>query len=190
MHILKLIPVIIKNLSLMIWENKISRWILIILIVAGVGFGGYKIFFGPLDPNDPNLSLSDAAKIGEVTTHKLMVQIENRQCPTEIASGCYERGDIVLIKNGDFEFSDAEKTGFLILKMDLTDKQAEVLVRSLEQKAKNQPKEKSPDGRVQMEQLKMRRYGVDLKKISIEDSVTSGKVVDAVYKWDIVKEKK
>jgi len=43
----------------------------------------------------------------------------------------------VLIKDGGFEFSDAEKEGFLILHMDLTDKQAEVLVQSLQQKAKS-----------------------------------------------------
>jgi hypothetical protein len=137
-----------------------------------------------------NLSLSQAARIGQVTTHKLMVQIENRNCPPEIASGCYERGDIVLIKPSDFEFSDAEKTSFLILNMDITDNQAEVLVKSLEQKAKVQPKEKSPDGRPQMDQLKIRKYTVDLKKISLGDDITAGKVIDAIYKWDIVREKK
>jgi hypothetical protein len=122
-----------------------------------------------------------------------MVQIENRNCPPEIASGCYQRGDIVLIKDGGFEFSDAEKTGFLILRMDLTDKQAEVLVQSLQQKAKNQPASsagKAPGGQPAMDQLKMRKYAVDLKKIGIDDNITSGKEANTVYKWDIVNEKK
>ena len=172
------------------------KWTIRLLIVLVIAGGGYKVwqYYHP-GANDQNLSLSQAAKIGQVTTHKLMVQIENRNCPPEIASGCYERGDIVLIKPGDFEFSDAEKTGFLILPMDLTDKQAEVLVQSLQQKAKTQPAspaggpKDNPGGQPQMEQLKMRKYAVDLKKIGIGDDVGSGKVVETVYKWDVVKEK-
>ncbi|HLN18805.1 MAG TPA: hypothetical protein VK255_01380 [Patescibacteria group bacterium] len=194
----KLILTIIKNLFLILVEAVrdlivkigIKKFAAVVILVLVLGFGGYKMwqYFRP-DPNDSNLSLAQAAKIGEVTTHKLMVMIEKRNCPSEIASGCYERGDIVLIKPADFEFSDGEKESFLILNMDITDKQAEVLVRSLEQKAKVQPKEKSPDGRPQMEQLKIRKYAVDLKKIGIGDDVTSGKEAGEIYKWDVVKEK-
>jgi len=162
------------------------KWGLIAIIILVLAGGGYKTwrYYHP-NPNDPNLSLSQAARIGQVTTHKLMVQIENRNCPPAMASGCYERGDIVLIKPGDWQFSAAEKTGFLILHMDLTDKQAEALVRSLD-KNTNQ---KGPNGQPQMEQLKMRRYAVDLQKIGIGPDIVSGREVDTVYNWDMVKEK-
>jgi hypothetical protein len=166
------------------------KWTIIVIIILVVFGGGYKAwrYYHP-KADDQNLSLAQAAKIGTVTTHKLMVQIENRNCPPEIASGCYERGDIVLIKDGGFEFSDAEKEGFLILHMDLTDKQAEVLVQSLQQKAKEQPKEKTPNGQPAMDQLKMRKYAVDLGKIGIGNDDQKGREVDTVYKWDIIKEK-
>lgn len=140
-----------------------------------------------------NPSLSQAAKMGEMTTHKLMVQIENKNCPPEMASGCYERGDIVLIKEGAWEFSSAEKEGFLILHMDITDKQAMVLVRSIEEKSKNQPpKDKEiKDMPEAMETVKMRKYAVDFKKIGISPDDQKGReIADKVYKWDVVKEKK
>jgi len=194
---IKLIGTIIKNLFLILWHEAKKLWrkkagkiIVSLLVVLILGFGGYKIWrnYHP-NPNDPNLSLAAAARIGTVTTHKILVQIENRNCPAAIASGCYQRGDIVLIKPGDFQFSDAEKEGFLILRMQLTDKQAEVLVQSIQKQAKNQPKEKTPGGQPMMDTVAMRKYSVDLKKIGIADNDRKGREEDTVYKWDIVREK-
>lgn len=199
MKYIKLIPIILKNLVLITYDetksllqrSKIARWIFAVIVAVILGAIGYFVFWR-VDPNDPDLSLWQASRVGEKTTHQLMVQIENKNCPKEIASGCYERGDIVLIKPADFQFSDGEKESFLILKMDITDKQAEVLVKSLEQKAKEQPKdlpEGMKDAGPQMEQLKMRKYVVNLKEIGIGDDVTSGKVVDKVFGWKVVDEK-
>lgn len=137
-----------------------------------------------------NPSLSQAAKMGEMTTHKLMVQIENKNCPPEMASGCYERGDIVLIKEGGWEFSDAEKEGFLILHMDLTDKQAEIMVQALEEKSKVQPDKDIKDAPPAMETLKMRKYTVNFEKIGIGPDDQKGReIMDKVFKWNVVKEK-
>lgn len=198
MKIIKLIPTIIKNFFLIIFYEirkffRRSKWVrrmLVILVVAVLAYVGWRVwyYYHP-NPNDPNLSLTQAAQIGQVTTHKLLVQIENKNCPPSIANGCFERGDIVLIKPADFQFSDAEKEGFLILHMDITDKQAEVLIESLQQKAQNQPKSKTPNGQPVMDTLKIRKYAVDLKKIGIADNDQSGREVDTVYKWDVVKEK-
>jgi hypothetical protein len=196
MKTLKLILTIIKNLFLIIIEEIIKiftipkrrKWAVIIIIILILTGGGYKIwkYYRP-DPNDPNISLAQAAKIGEVTTHKLLVEIENPKCPPAIANGCYERGDIVLIKPGDFEFSDAEKEGFLILRMDLTEKQSELLVRSLDKGGGG----KGPDGQPNTQQLKMRRCGVDLSKIGIGNDDQKGREVEGrVYKWDIISEKR
>jgi hypothetical protein len=191
-------PVIIGDLKNLLKRSRKARWIFAVIIISALGFGGYKIWknYRP-DPNSQDLSLSQAGRIGEVTTHKLMVQIENRNCPPEMQNGCYERGDIVLIKDGKWEFSDAEKAGFLILHMDLTEKQSEILVQSLEQKSKIQPPkdEKQPGGEKNappaMETLKMRKYAVELSKIGINPDDQKGREVgDKAYKWDVVKEKK
>ncbi|MFA6048105.1 MAG: hypothetical protein WCV59_00130 [Parcubacteria group bacterium] len=192
MRIFKLILTILKNLILITFDesrkllkrSKVARWILVVLIIAAIGCGGFRWYKNKTDPNNPDMSLSDAAKIGTVTTHKLMVEIESSKCPPEKASGCYERGDIVVILPGERDFSDSEKAGFLILKMDLTDKQAELLLHPVE-KISQGIKNISP----MPEQIKIRRYAVDLKKIGIGDDVQAGKVMDQIYKWDIVQEK-
>lgn len=145
---LRLLPVILKNffpvvlgdLKDFLKRSRLARWVLAILILLILSFSGYRIWkYYHYDPDSPDLTLAQAGRIGEVTTHKLLVQIENRPCPGS-DSGCYERGDIVLVKPGDWEFSDGEKEGFLILHMDITDKQAEVLVRSIEKKVASAPK--------------------------------------------------
>jgi hypothetical protein len=137
------------------------------------------------DNPEAKMTLKEAAKIGEITTHKLLVQIEIPKGNPEDLKGRYERGDIVQVSPGEKEFSEAEKTGFLILKMDLTDKQGELLMRSLE----SESEEKDPDGRPMMKTLKRRKYAIDLQKIGIGEEVQRGKEVDQVYKWDIVNEK-
>jgi len=197
-------PVLFGELRDLLGRNRKARWIFAVLIIASLSFGGYKIWknFYP-DPNSQNLTLSQAGRIGEVTTHKLMVQIENKNCPPETQSGCYERGDIVLIKDGAWEFSGAEKNGFLILHMDLTEKQAEILVQALEKKMKTpsvpdgtspplkEGEEKLKDIPPQMETLKMRKYAVSLSEIGISPDDQKGRENnDTIYKWEIVKEKR
>lgn len=187
-------PVLFEEIRDLLRSSRKARWIFGILIILVLAFGGYKVWknFYP-DPNSQNLTLSQAGRIGEVTTHKLMVQIENKNCHPQMQNGCYERGDIVLIKDGAWEFSGAEKDGFLILHMDLTEKQAEILVRSLEEKSKVQPpKDKElKDAPETMETLKMRKYAVELSKIGIGPDDQKGRENnDTIYKWDIVKEKK
>ena len=199
---LKLIPTILKNFFPVVFgeirdllkRSRKARWILGIIIIFSLGFGGYKAwkYYRP-NPDDRDLSLSQAGRIGEMTTHKLMVQIENKNCPPQMQSGCYERGDIVLIKDGQWEFSGAEKEGFLILHMDLTEKQAEILVQSIEKKSDIQPPadKNAKDVLPEMETLKMRKYTVNLQKISISPDDQKGREIgDKIYKWDVVKEKK
>lgn len=132
-----------------------------------------------------NRELSEAAKIGKMATHKLLIQIENINCSPEIAKGCYERGDIVMIALGSRDFSDAEKAGFLILKMNLTDRQAELLVRA-EEREKG---EKDMNGNPSMEQVKMRRYSVDLAKIGLGPEIQRGRIMDQVYDWSVISTK-
>jgi hypothetical protein len=193
--IIKLIPTIIKNFFLIILEEIVNLfrkmgwlWSLVLLAVLAGAIGGGFFWYKKerhFENPEAKMTLEEAAKIGEVTTHKLLVQIEIPKGNPEDLKGRYERGDIVQVSPGDKEFSEAEKTGFLILKMDLTDKQGELLMRALE----IEDEQKDPDGRPMMKTLKRRKYAIDLQKIGIGDDVQRGRVVEDIYKWDIVKEK-
>lgn len=185
-------PVIVKKFFLIVirgikklWgKSTAAKWlmsIILILLTTGGSYGIWKYYH-----RDDEISLSQAARIGEVTTHKLMVQIENPKGNAADAGGRYERGDIILIKPGDFSFSDAEKESFLILHMDLTDKQAEVLVRALEKKTKL----KDETGRRITEETKRRKYSIDLNKVDIGNEAQKGREMDGmVYTWDVIDEK-
>lgn len=198
MKYLKLALTIVRNFFLIVFyeTRKLFRtrpwaaWILLAVILAGAVWGGvvgYKKYRRQKLIGGDQVTLAQAAKMGEVTTQKLMVQIENPKGNLEDLKGRYQRGDIVLIKPGDFEFSAAEKTGFLILHMDITDKQAEVLVRSL-QKDTGQD---DPDGRPRLDNLARRKYTVDLSKVGIaQDDQTGREITDKIFQWDVVAEKK
>jgi hypothetical protein len=178
-------------MSIQIANRKLSALFIgfvIILLASGV-FGSFKLW-KKYQRNKmiggEEITLSEAAKKGEVSTHKLMVQIESPRGNLEDAKGRYQRGDIVLIKPGNFEFSGAEKAGFLIFPMDLTEKQSELLVRSLQ---KDTGKD-DPDGRPQLEDQARRRYSVDLAKIGISpDRQTGGEITGQVFSWSAVREK-
>ena len=133
-----------------------------------------------VDPYDDGMTLKKAAKIGESVTHKLSVQIEESK-----GEGRYERGDVVLTASSTKQFSRAEREGFLIIKMDLTPTQADVLVRSLNRVSEL----KNSEGEPGIEVLKRRRYAVDLEQIGIAKNDYRGREIDQIYKWDILYEK-
>ena len=169
------------------------RGVIVIIIIAGIIFGAIK-FFKNNSTGDPydNLTLSEAAKMGETQTYKLMIQIETPKGLPEDTEGRYERGDIVLILPADHGFSPAEKEGFLIIKMDLTQKQTELLTRSLEE-IKNPPTggKNKETGEPERETLKRRKYTVDLTKIGIAPDDQKGReITDKTFEWeDVVAEK-
>ena len=172
--------------------NKKTKKVLIItaiaVIVIGGGFLLWKKSSQPIDNN--KLTLKQAAKMGEVTTQKLLVQIERPKGSPENLKGRYERGDIVLVASADKQFSEAEKTGFLILKMDLTPKQAEILTLSLT-KGNAQTVQKDKTKQAMPESLKRRKFYVDLSAVGIADNDEQGREIGKqIYKWDILREKK
>ena len=135
---------------------------------------------GPVDPYDDGMTLKKASKIGEKATHKLLVQIEASR-----GEGRYDRGDVVLTASSTKQFSPAEKSGFLIIKMDLTPKQAEILTRSLDRVSE----ELDPEGMPIRETLKRRKYAVDLEEIGIAADDFKGREVNEIYKWGVLFEK-
>jgi len=159
-------------------KNKIiliSSILMLLVIVVFVMKGRESI-----DPYDDNITLKQAAKIGQEVTHKLLVQIEESK-----GEGRYERGDVILTASSTKQFSRAEKEGFLIIKMDLTPTQADVLVRSL----RRETDQEDPEGNLVFENVKRRKYAVDLEKIDIEPDDFRGREVNETYTWDILYEK-
>jgi hypothetical protein len=189
MKIIKLIPVIIKNLILIIFyelkqlwrKSGKAKWIMSLLALGLVAGGGYRIWNGYyFDPNSEDLSLSQAARVGEMTTHRLMIELKG--IPDNLP-GQYERGDIVFIKPANFQFTEEEKTKFAILNMNLTEKQAEIMTRSLSETKKD------ASGQPEKISLKRRKYAVRLWRVGIWGDDQKGRVTDKVYGWGIVYEK-
>ena len=144
--------------------------VILVLIVGVMVIRGGR---GPVDPYDDGMTLKKAAKIGEKVTHKLLVQIQASR-----GEGRYERGDIVLTASSTKQFSPAEKSGFLIIKMDLTPKQAEILTRSLDKVSE----ELDPEGMPIRETIKRRKYAVDLEEIGIASDDYKGREINEIYK--------
>lgn len=92
---------------------------------------------------------------------------------------------------GDHQFSTAEKEGMLIVKMDLTPAQTEVLTRAKEEEKTFWGEMKGRNEKEAPKQLKKRKYAVDLSKIGISEGDEKGREIeDRIFKWDIVLEKK
>lgn len=162
---------------------KISLLVLGLIVIFVGGYFLAKKFRSPKGPeNDPQkITLTQAAQVGEEATLKLLVQIEQPKGRPENMSGRYERGDIVLTAPADKEFSDAEKTGFLIIKMDLTEKQAELLSLSLKEATGG----KDPAGNPETKDVKRRKFALDLAKIGIAPDDFKGKeITDKIFTWD------
>jgi len=159
-----------------------------ILVTAGAGFFLWKTFTRP-DTGNPNdyLTLNEAANLGEKATYKLMIQIETPKGNPEDLKGRYQRGDIVLIKPVDWQLSDAEKNGFLIVKMDLTEKQTELLTMSLDEIKR----ERNEAGRPERETLERRKYTVNLEKLGIApDNERGQEITDKAFRWEEVASEK
>ncbi|MDR3583224.1 MAG: hypothetical protein P4L62_02605 [Candidatus Pacebacteria bacterium] len=199
---IRLIPIIIKNLFLLTFDAirrslRGRSWlfwlaaVIILAVVVGGGIFGYRKYQRSklvAQMTDSQVSLSQAATMGKATAHKLLVQIENTKCPVGQTSQCYQRGDIVLIMPSNHQFSLAEKTGFLILLVDLTDKQAEILTQATQKDTgKN-----GPDGRPILDTTARRRYAMDLSKVGISPNDQKGQeITGKTYQWsDVISQKK
>lgn len=175
------------------FKQNMSRKKLIISVIILAAAGLALVAFFKLKNKDKPLdkmTLEQAAKIGEAATYKLMIQIENPKGKAEDLAGRYERGDIILIKPAGHQFSLAEKEGTLIVKMDLTPAQTEVLIRAKEEEKTFWEEMKGRDEKEASKQLKRRKFAADLSKIGIAPEDEKGREIeDKVFKWDIVREK-
>jgi len=197
MRFFRLCFIILKNLPRAIFEEirervrsfGLGKTILILIILIAAVSGGFWYF--EKRSKDGDVMLEKAAKAGELTERKMMIQIENPKGNPADIPGRYERGDIVLILSADHQFSDAEKAGFLIVKMKLTGEQAELMVRAKEEDLKKSDRpEDAPKDEPMAKTLKRRRFTADLSKMGIASNDEKGREIeDNVFEWEVVEEK-
>lgn len=171
-------------------SRKISivSLILILLVIAG-WFGYKKLHPGPQLPVADTMSLAEAAKIGTKAPYQLLIQIADKNCDPSIASGCFQRGDVVLAVPGEKQWSIAEQQGFLIIKMDLTPMEVQLLTHPLEKLSSQQRSNSSSEPL--FDQQKARRFTVDLAKLGIGPDVQRGQIIsDKTFTEDVIIENK
>ena len=145
-------------------------------VVLSAASGWY--FFTRQAPfSDPyRATLKEASREGEKKARKLLIQIAPG------GEGRFERGDIILLAEEDKEFSLAEKEGFLIIKVFLTEKQQQLLLLSMRGEKEDE------SGRPV--DIKRRKFTVDLEKIGIAPDDIKGKIIsDKVFEDEVLIEK-
>lgn len=165
-------------------KKRFAMFVLGAAVVAGgIGFAAYKVVKNYRQtPAIERMSINEAAKIGEKKTVQLLVQI----APAK-SEGRLERGDVVLSAPEDKQFSIAEKEGFLIIKIRLTESEEQLMALALNEQKGIFANEEDRAG---AKQLKRRKFSVDLSKIGIGADETRGKVIaDKVFEDDVLLQK-
>lgn len=162
--------------------KKVNLIIGAVILMIVIGAVAFFVLREPKIPGDDGVTLAAAAKMGEMQTRKLLIQIRNSN-----QEGDPERGDVVLVAPADKEFSPAEIGGFLIVKMKLTDKQVEIITKP-KQKLTG---EKDDTGNPVVAQEKARKYSIDLGRIGVAaDDFAGREIADKLFEWQVIKEKK
>jgi len=95
-------------------------------------------------------------------------------CLSWSTSSRLERGDVVLAKPSDWQFSDAEKSGFLIIKVRINETLANLIIHPL-----NEIRSLASDDKpAAPEEIKRRKFAVDLAKIGIAKDDEKGREID------------
>ena len=154
----------------------------LILVISGIIFCIWK--YASEDPKVPRrISMEEAGKIGKKETYQVVIKINRLKGG---AGGGLERGDVIMTAAEEKQWSQAEKDGFLIIKMNLTPEQAALLIEQktgphdMEENEKEEKvlSESSDNGR---------RFAVDLRKMAIGDSEEKGKVIfDKIFETEDV----
>lgn len=174
-----------------------KRKALMILVALGLIIGGVLIYFF--------ISKSDSKKIYEVA---IMVRDQNSSNSDEDERSSMKIGDVLVVKPDGQEWSQIEKVSYLILKMKLTDNQAQKLIQpetreikkpepsqeelsglSDEQKKEFTESRKEPD----YETIRPRAYRIKMDKFKDFKAIDLLNVgqpyLGKVYGWGIVGEK-
>jgi hypothetical protein len=182
----------LKNIKI---ENKkkfIFFLVIIAILVIGIGWGiisAIKYIHYRGNTKTWSEEMKEAEKNGKKTEMKILVQIappppgSNPNDPSSTA-----RGDILASYPADKEFSVAEKEGFLIINVELTEKEAELIVKPIQEMKEMEgingsKKQKATN-------LKAHRFGVNLSDIGIsEDDFRGREINNKVYNDKMIYEK-
>lgn len=167
-------------------KKRFALFVFCVVAIIGGTFWGVKKYRETHPKSTYDMTMAEASKKGEKKVYQLLIKINK---PSQNAApGGYERGDIVLTAPEDKQFSVAEQEGFLIIKMGLTQQQADLLTMSKEPEKIPEKEDKKAEVSPQNQ---LRRFSVDFSKIGISSDEEKGRVIDdKVFNWqDVVKEK-
>ena len=182
--------------------KKQFKTIIILAICFLIIIGGYFSFRKIFKP--------DPKQIYEVA---VMVRDQYNSNPEEDKKTSLKIGDVLVIQKAGHRWSNTEKVSYLILKMNLTEKQKTKLTQAKEKEIKfknlteeeqtriKEEKKRTKDSgeeyyeEQRMETLIAREYYVDLSREEFEgfsaNNLLSGQpYIDDIFDWDVVERKK
>lgn len=168
--------------------------IIIGLVVVAVLFGGSILGLKYLKP-----------KPKKVYEALIAVRDQFNPDPAEDLKNSLKAGDVLLLLPEGHNWSDTEKVSYLILKINLTEKEAQTLVSPEEKKAvEKKPvteeekkiaaeRKKAEGDRDRMETVRARRYRIKLEELdkNFNPNILLEKqpYLDKVYGWSLVEKK-
>ncbi len=174
--------------------------IFVILTIGGVVFFAIKHFHLKNENVSSSNKTTEEESKQEKKTYEVLVAIRNQYNPDpkEDKRVSMKKGYVLGVYNDGHKWSETEKRSYLILKMNLTEKQKNDLVQPIKEKKNSDKKgnEKKGDDKIDIKEgeeeniIGIRMYKIDLEKIGFSDPkvLTRGQPFkDKVFDWDIVK---
>lgn len=135
----------------------------------------------------------------------IAVRSQSNADPVEDAKNSLKAGDVLLLLPEGHKWSETEKVSYLILKMNLTEKEAQTIVSPEEKKAvepkpttdeekkRAEERKKAEGNRQQMETVRARRYRIKLEELdkNFDPNILLERqpYLDKIYDWKIVEKK-
>lgn len=137
------------------FNRKIIFSAILLLIIAGIAFGIYKIS-------------NKAGKEKQVYEALVMVYDQKTSDPKEDARSSLKKGDVIVIFPEGHNWSETEKNSYLILKIKLTAEESQKLIEPKQKEVENPKKDENKDGMKQMPQMETllaRQYRLKVEKL-------------------------
>jgi len=185
-------------------KSKINKKLIISLIIIAIISGGLFYFKDKIFKPAPK-------KIYEVA---IMMRSQHNKDPKEDARTSLKKGDCLVTQKEGHNWSKTEKVSYLILKMNLTEEQAQKLSKSKTRKIKEKELSQEEQDRIKEEKkrakdekrdymsepreetLIAREYYIDftkdevLENLKANDLIKGQPLMDRVFDWKIVEKKK
>ncbi|HFC76951.1 MAG TPA: hypothetical protein ENJ27_01855 [Candidatus Moranbacteria bacterium] len=184
-------------------SQKYKKYI-IGLVIIGIVFIGIEIFWGMKSKNseDSNADSNNKEQTMQDNTEKkeyevlVFVRNQTNPNPEEDKKTSMKKGYVVGVYDNGHKWAKAEKSSYLILKMNLTDMEKTKLTQPVEREIKiddlPEPERKSlrEEGQdTKKETIGLRAYKINLDKIGFESikQLSSGQPFeDKIFGWEIV----